>query len=248
MRIDIVSVFPEYLEPLKLSLVGKAIERGQIDLHVHDLREFTSDKHKTVDDAPFGGGPGMVMLPEPWALCLESILESGADSTASAKPTLVIPAPSGTQFNQPVATDLAEHEWLIFACGRYEGIDSRVAEYFADKCEVRELSIGDYVLAGGEVAALVMVEAIARLIPGVLGNPKSHSDDSFSESNDGLLEGPIYTRPEEWRGLVVPPVLLSGNHAAVAQWRKEQSRERTAANRPDLIGNDGSDDSNAEDR
>ena len=235
MRIDIVSVFPEYLEPLKLSLVGKAIERGQIDLNVHELRAFTSDKHQTVDDSPFGGGPGMVMMPEPWALCLESILESAEPTGSATKPTLIIPAPSGRQFTQAQAADLSDREWLIFACGRYEGIDSRVAEYFADKCEVRELSIGDYVLAGGEVAALVMVEAIARLVPGVLGNPESHSDDSFSDSNNGLLEGPIYTRPETWRGLSVPPVLLSGNHAAVAQWRREQSRERTASIRPDLL-------------
>lgn len=234
MRIDIVSVFPEYLEPLKLSLVGKAVSRGQIDLHVHDLREFTSDKHKTVDDAPFGGGPGMVMLPEPWALCIESILEFGK-AEGLGMPTLVIPAPNGVQFTQAQAAELATSNWMIYACGRYEGIDSRVAEYFAAHCDVRELSIGDYVLAGGEVAALVMVEAAARLVPGVLGNPESHSDDSFSDANDGLLEGPIYTRPESWRGLNVPPVLLSGNHAAVAEWRREQSRERTKANRPDLL-------------
>ncbi|MFZ1361512.1 MAG: tRNA (guanosine(37)-N1)-methyltransferase TrmD [Candidatus Nanopelagicales bacterium] len=235
MRIDIVSVFPEYLEPLRLSLVGKAIERGQIDLHVHDLRDFTSDKHRTVDDAPFGGGPGMVMLPEPWALCLESILESGK-ADGRSKPTLVIPVPSGRQFTQRQAEDLASLDWMIFACGRYEGIDSRVADYFAERCEVRELSIGDYVLAGGEAAVLVMVEAAARLVPGVLGNPESHNDDSFSESNEGFLEGPIYTRPEQWRGLAVPPILLSGDHAAVANWRKEQSRERTAKYRPDLLG------------
>lgn len=238
MRIDIVTVFPEYLDPLKLSLVGKAIERGQIELHVHDLRAYTTDNHKTVDDSPFGGGPGMVMLPEPWAQCLEAILAAGP--AAEARPTLVIPAPSGRQFTQPKAAELANCDWLIFACGRYEGIDSRVAEYFADACDVQELSIGDYVLAGGEVAALAMVEATARLVPGVLGNPESHSDDSFSESNQGLLEGPIYTRPENWRGLAVPPVLLSGNHAAVAQWRQGQSRERTSANRPDLLAGDES--------
>lgn len=234
MRIDIVSVFPQYLEPLRLSLVGKAIERGHIDLRIHDLRDFTSDKHRTVDDTPFGGGPGMVMLPEPWALCLESILESGTVEGRS-EPMLVIPAPSGAQFTQRQAADLSSRNWIIFACGRYEGIDSRVAVYFSSQCEVRELSIGDYVLAGGEAAALVMVEAVARLVPGVLGNPESHSDDSFSEANEGLLEGPIYTRPEQWRGLRVPQVLRSGDHGAVARWRKEQSLGRTAQYRPDLL-------------
>lgn len=237
MRIDIITIFPGYLEPLQLSLVGKAIDRRLIELHVHDLRDFTTDKHRTVDDAPFGGGPGMVMKPEPWAQAIDSVLAAGS-ITESAPPTLVFPAPNGHQFSQQYATELGSCHWLIFACGRYEGIDSRVAQYFANRCNVLELSIGDYVLAGGEAAALVITEAVARLLPGVLGNPASHSDDSFSNSNDNLLEGPIYTRPETWRELEVPDVLLSGNHAAIATWRKQQALARTSAYRPDLL--DGS--------
>lgn len=230
MRIDIVSVFPEYLEPLNLSLVGKAIERTQIELYVHDLRDFTSDVHRTVDDAPFGGGPGMVMKAEPWAQCIDSLIDAG-----EGNPELIIPTPSGNVFKQSDAQDLSQAEWLIIACARYEGIDSRVADYYRERIKVRELSIGDYVLAGGEAAALVMVEATARLIPGVLGNPTSAVDDSFSDSNQGLLEGPVYTRPENWRGEEVPSVLLSGNHSEIRKWREAKSKERTQEKRPELL-------------
>lgn len=235
MRIDIVTIFPDYLEPLRLSLVGKSIDSGLIDLRVHDLREFTHDRHNTVDDTPYGGGPGMVMSPQPWGEALDSIRES--DSTR--KPRLVVPTPSGRPFAQGVAQSLSDGQWLVFACGRYEGIDSRVMWHYAlrdDWAGVSELSIGDYVLAGGEVAAMVMVEAIARLIPGVLGNHESAVDDSFAPGGmERLLEGPVFTKPLEWRGELVPEVLLSGHHANVAAWRREQALERTRANRPDLL-------------
>jgi tRNA (guanine37-N1)-methyltransferase len=228
MRVDVVSIFPEYLDPLRLSLVGKAIEAGVIDLAVHDLRAVTTDRHRTVDDSPYGGGPGMVMMPEPWGLALDPLLATDA--------TLVVPTPSGRQFTQAVARDLAERPALVFACGRYEGIDARVAQHYRDAgIAVEELSIGDYVLAGAEAAVLVMVEAIARLLPGVLGNCESAVDDSFSAHGPSLVEGPVYTRPPNWRGLEVPPILLSGNHAAVAAWRLAQAHERTAHMRPDLI-------------
>jgi tRNA (guanine37-N1)-methyltransferase len=236
MRIDIVTIFPDYLEPLRLSLVGKSIDAGVIDLRVHDLRAFTHDRHNTVDDTPYGGGPGMVMSPQPWGEALDSIRESNPD----ALPRLVVPTPSGTSFTQATAQSLSGDAWLIFACGRYEGIDSRVMRHYAgrdDWAGVSELSIGDYVLAGGEVAAMVMVEAVARLIPGVLGNHESAVDDSFAPgAMESLLEGPVFTKPLEWRGEAVPDVLLSGHHAHVAAWRREQAIERTRANRPDLLG------------
>jgi tRNA (guanine37-N1)-methyltransferase len=236
MRIDIVTIFPDYLEPLRLSLVGKSIDAGVIDLQVHDLRAFTHDRHNTVDDTPYGGGPGMVMSPQPWGEALDAIRASDPDQS----PRLVVPTPSGTSFTQAAAQSLSGDAWLIFACGRYEGIDSRVMRHYASRDDwagVSELSIGDYVLAGGEVAAMVMVEAVARLIPGVLGNLESAVDDSFAPgAMESLLEGPVFTKPLEWRGETVPDVLLSGHHANVAAWRREQAIERTRANRPDLLG------------
>jgi tRNA (guanine37-N1)-methyltransferase len=219
MRIDIVSIFPEYLQPLTLSLIGKAVERGQVALSIHDLRDFTHDRHRTVDDAPYGGGPGMVMSPQPWGEALDTLLTDAS--------TLIVPTPSGQTFTQGFAAELALRSHLVFACGRYEGIDARVVEHFRGRVEVLEISIGDYVLAGGEAATLVMCEAIGRLLPGVLGNPLSAVDDSFSRPDD-LLEGPVYTRPPQWRGLQVPAVLLSGDHERIRQWREERARERTA--------------------
>lgn len=236
MRIDVISIFPEYLAPVHLSLVGKAIEAGTLDVRIHDLREWTHDKHKTVDDTPYGGGPGMVMKPDVWGEALDAVIASGQGPA-----TLVIPTPSGAAFTQAEAHHLADDAWLIFACGRYEGIDSRVAAHYRTRpeiCTVHELSIGDYVLAGGEVAALVMIEAVARLVPGVLGNAESAVQDSFSDSLAGMLEGPVFTKPAQWRDLEVPEVLLSGDHGRIAQWRGQQSRERTAAHRPDLLQGD----------
>ena len=227
MQIDVVSIFPDYLAPLSLSLVGKAIDKGLIDLRVHDLREQTDDVHRTVDDSPYGGGPGMVMKPEPWGRALSSL------QGPTAAPRLVVPTPAGRPLTQKLAQELSAEPWLAFACGRYEGIDQRVLDHAGRTMVVDEISLGDYVLAGGEVAVLVIVEAVARLLPGVLGNEQSHADDSFSE---GLLEGPSYTRPPVWNDLEVPPVLLSGDHAAIASWRREQSLARTRARRPDLLG------------
>jgi tRNA (guanine37-N1)-methyltransferase len=228
MRIDVVTIFPDYLAPLRQALLGKAIERGQVVLGVHDLRRWTDDVHRTVDDTPYGGGPGMVMLAEPWGRALDEIVP--ADATP--RPRLLIPSPAGRPFTQPVAHELAAEPWLVFACGRYEGIDARVADYAARNMRVDEMSVGDYVLSGGEAAVLVMVEAITRLLPGVLGNVESAAQDSFS---DGLLEAPAYTKPASWRDLDVPPVLLSGNHGEIARWRAEQSRRRTEERRPDLL-------------
>lgn len=228
MKIDVFTVFPEYLEPLKLSLIGKAIEDGSIDLAVHNLRDFAHDKHKTVDDTPYGGGPGMVMKPEPWGEAIDSVIDSES--------VLVIPTPSGKPFSQALAQELSESGHLVFACGRYEGIDSRVAQHYQKHIRVIEISIGDYVLAGGEVAVLVMVEAAARLIPGVLGNSESYQDDSFAiGSMEHLIEGPVYTRPPIWRELEIPEVLTSGDHAKIAKWRLAQAQEKTAQVRPDLI-------------
>jgi tRNA (guanine37-N1)-methyltransferase len=240
MRIDVVTIFGEYLAPLRESLLGKAIDAGTIALAVHDLRRWTSDVHRTVDDAPYGGGPGMVMKPDVWGRALDEICADAADVDGEAEtvvvpPTLVVPTPAGEPFTQAVAADLATVSHLVFACGRYEGIDQRVVVDAARRMPVRELSIGDYVLAGGEVAVLVMVEAIARLLPGVLGNPDSAVDDSFGAGRPGLLEHPSYTRPAVYRDLPVPPVLLSGNHAAVARYRRDESLRRTAALRPDLV-------------
>ncbi|GAB3621403.1 tRNA (guanosine(37)-N1)-methyltransferase TrmD [Glutamicibacter endophyticus] len=229
MRIDVVTIFPEYLKPLELSLIGRAQEDGLLSVNVQDLREFTYDKHRTVDDTPYGGGAGMVMKPEPWGEALDRILEN---RQGDEKPLLLVPSPAGAVFNQDLAYALAEEEHLAFACGRYEGIDERVIEHAHENFRVLPVSIGDYVLNGGEVAVMVMVEAIARLIPGVIGNPDSLLEESHS---DVLLEYPVYTKPAEWRGLKVPEVLLGGNHGKVARYRRDLQIQRTAARRPDLI-------------
>lgn len=227
MRIDIVSIFPDYLAPLGLSLVGKAREQGLLDIRIHDLRDHTHDRHRTVDDEPYGGGPGMVMRPEPWGEALDAILPE------HKHPLLVIPTPSGVPFSQAMALAWAERPGMVIACGRYEGIDGRVAEEYADRADVVPVSLGDYVLAGGEVAALAMVEAVARLLPGVVGNEESITDDSFAPgAMEGLLEGPVYTRPQEWRGREVPAILLSGDHARIAAWRRDKALERTRRMRP----------------
>jgi tRNA (guanine37-N1)-methyltransferase len=223
-RIDVVTIFPEYLAPLRQSLLGRAAERGLVDIAVHDLRTWTDDVHRTVDDAPYGGGPGMVMRPEPWGRALDEVRRPGT--------RLVVPTPAGRPFTQIMAAQWAAEPGLVFACGRYEGIDQRVADWAVDSGPVSEVSIGDYVLAGGESAVLVMVEAVTRLLPGVVGNRESVEFDSHA---DGLLEGPSYTRPASWRGHDVPPVLLSGDHAAIARWRRGESLRRTAARRPDLL-------------
>lgn len=233
MQIDLISIFPEYFKSLNLSLLGKAQDSKLLKINVHDLRDFTQDKHKTVDDAPYGGGPGMVMKADVWGFAIDSILEK-----AQSKVVLIMPTPSGKVFNQQMAQDLSSDDHLIFINGRYEGIDSRVVEYYKTDeriKEVKEISIGDYVLAGGEVASIVMLEAIARLIPGVLGNEDSIKDDSFAQgSMEKLIEGPVFTRPESWRGLEVPSVLLSGDHEKIAQFRLEEALKRTRQNRPDL--------------
>jgi tRNA (guanine37-N1)-methyltransferase len=224
VRIDVVTIFPEYLAPLRQSLLGKAAERGLLTIAVHDLRQWTDDVHRTVDDAPYGGGPGMVMRPEPWGRALDAVRRPGA--------RLVVPTPAGERFTQATAAAWAGEPALVFACGRYEGIDQRVADWARESGPVSEVSLGDYVLAGGESAALVMIEAVTRLLPGVVGNRESVEFDSHA---DGLLEGPAYTRPPSWRGHEVPPVLLSGDHAAVARWRRAESLRRTATRRPDLL-------------
>ena len=261
MRIDVVTIFPEYLDPLRHALLGKAIEQGKLAVGVHDLRHWATDVHKSVDDSPYGGGPGMVMKPEVWGPALDDVssgtastsdldsalphlskprhddihgVESHAYSEPSVeeKPLLIVPTPAGKPFTQEDAQAWSAEEHIVFACGRYEGIDQRVVEDAAQRYRVREVSIGDYVLIGGEVAALVIAEAVVRLIPGVLGNRRSHEEDSFS---DGLLEGPSYTKPREWRGLSVPDVLTSGDHAKVDRWRREQSLKRTLERRPELL-------------
>lgn len=231
MQFDVVSIFPEYLAPLDLSLIGKARTEGLLELVVHDLRSYTADRHRTVDDTPYGGGAGMVMKPEPWAQALTDIAAASPTSDG-VRPTLIVPSPAGEVFTQALAYELAETEHLVFACGRYEGIDERVLEWAADEYIVRPVSLGDYVLNGGEVAVLAMVEAIGRLIPGVVGNPESLIEESHS---DGLLEYPVYTKPSSWRERDVPDVLLSGNHGKIAKFRKELQLRRTAERRPDLI-------------
>lgn len=231
MRLDVVTIFPEYLEPLNVSLVGKARARGQLDVRIHDLRSWTHDKHNTVDDTPYGGGPGMVMKPEPWGEALDEIIASGEGA-----PVIVVPTPSGRPFTQELAVELSGKPWLVFTPARYEGIDRRVIEEYGDRVDVREVSIGDYVLAGGEAPVLVMVEAVARLLPGVLGNAESHRDDSFAPgAMADLLEGPVYTKPPEWRDRGIPDVLVSGHHGKIARWRRDEALRRTTANRPDLI-------------
>lgn len=266
MRIDIVTIFPEFFDVLDISLLGKARQTGLIDLGVHNLRDFTHDRHRTVDDTPYGGGAGMVMKPEPWGEALDAILNEAADpgateadtvagteagntGTADADtahavsisaqapdaahgPVIIFPSPAGEMFTQATARELAEEPHLIFGCGRYEGIDQRVVDHYAARGRVRLISLGDYVLNGGEVAVMAMIEAIGRLIPGVVGNPESLVEESHE---DGLLEYPSYTKPASWRGLDVPPVLLSGNHGAIAAWRHDQQVERTGRIRPDLV-------------
>jgi len=232
MHLDVVSIFPEYLAPLRLSLVGKAIDTGLVDLAVHDLRDWTHDRHHRVDDTPYGGGAGMVMKPEPWGEVLDSLVPDGA---AEDGPRLVVLTPSGHRFTQRMADELATEQHLIFACGRYEGIDARVVEHAASRMRVDEVSIGDYVLNGGEAAALVMIEAIVRLVPGVIGNPESLAEESHSVGHEGLLEYPVYTKPPSWRGLEVPEVLFSGHHARIAGWRRDQAVARTHDRRPDLL-------------
>jgi tRNA (guanine37-N1)-methyltransferase len=230
MRIDIISIFPEYIAPLELSLVGKARTDALIEIRVHDLRDATTDRHRTVDDEPYGGGPGMVMRPEPWGATLDQLLTPSS--------VLVVPTPSGRRFTQQVATEWASQSHLVIACGRYEGIDARVMEHYTahGPGSVAEVSIGDYVLAGGEAAALVITEAVVRLLPGVVGNAESIVDDSFAVGDMAhLVEGPVYTRPPEWRGLAVPEVLRSGDHARIDAWRREQAAARTRRTRPDLL-------------
>ena len=226
MKIDVISIFPEYLSPLNLSLLGKAQSAGLLDIAVHDLRAQTNDNHNTVDDTPYGGGAGMVMLPEVWAKSIDSVISEGAD--------LIILTPAGKRFTQTMAAQFSTSQQLIFACGRYEGIDDRVRQYYSQpefhsrNIRVHEVSIGDYVLGGGEVASMVMIEAITRLIPGVLGNPESLSEESHN--SDGYLEYPNFTKPQEWRGIPVPEILLSGNHQEIAKWRTQQAEKRAKDN------------------
>jgi len=253
MRIDIVSIFPDYFAPLQLSLIGKAQAKGLLDVRVHDLRDWATDGHKTVDDTPYGGGAGMVMLPEIWGRALDSLLEDDSAPQAAikalglsanlpdvskgenwAEPLIIFTTPAGNVFTQSIATKWADEPWLIFCCGRYEGIDARVPEYYRSAgYRVAEVSIGDYVLNGGEVAALVMIEAITRLAPGVIGNPASLTEESHND--DGLLEYPSYTKPPQWRGLAVPEILLSGHHKKIEEWRHRASLDRTEQYRPELL-------------
>ena len=233
MRVDVVTIFPEYLAPLRLSLLGRAAGAGLLDVVVHDLRDVTTDSRRTVDDTPYGGGAGMVMRPEPWGDALDVVLAAGrAVLGAGAVQHLLVPRPAGRVFDQGWAHDLAAEPWLVLACGRYEGIDERVLVDAAARMTVTPLSLGDYVLNGGEVAALAVVEAVGRLLPGVVGNPASLVEESHA---DGLLEHPVYTKPPVWRGHEVPEVLLSGHHVRVARWRRDQALRRTADRRPDLV-------------
>ncbi|KAA9086896.1 tRNA (guanosine(37)-N1)-methyltransferase TrmD [Microbacterium radiodurans] len=227
MRVDVVTIFPAFFDVLEVSLVGKARGSGLLDVRVHDLRDHTRDRHRTVDDTPYGGGAGMVMKPEPWGEAIDAIV-----ADASAAPIFVFPSPAGEVFTQATARELATAEHLVFGCGRYEGIDERVFTYAASLGRVRMISLGDYVLNGGEVASMAMIEAIARLIPGMVGNPASLVEESHE---DGLLEYPSFTKPASWRGMDVPDVLLSGHHGRVAQWRHAQRVERTRERRPDLL-------------
>jgi tRNA (guanine37-N1)-methyltransferase len=231
MKVDVVSIFPEYLEPLKLSLVGKAIQSGLVELGVHDLRNWTHDRHRTVDDTPYGGGAGMVMKPEPWGEALDDLATGDA-------PRLLIMTPAGRPFTQRLAAELAGENHLIFGCGRYEGIDARVAVDAARRMRVEEISIGDYVLNGGEAAALVIIEAVVRLLPGVIGNPESLAEESHAPGQDHLLEYPVYTKPPSWRDLEVPEILFSGHHAKIAGWRRQQAEQLTRERRPDLLRED----------
>ena len=244
MRYDVVTIFPEYLEPLKLSLLGKAREKGLVDLHLHDLRDYTFDRHRTVDDTPYGGGAGMVMKPEPWGLALDEVLAASplqtatedsaedVDPAADTRPLLIVPSPAGAVFDQAMAYELAEEKHIVFAPARYEGIDERVLDWAQEGFRVMPVSLGDYVLYGGEVAVMAMIEAITRLIPGAMGNPASLEEESHT---GGLLEYPVYTKPAVWRDREVPEVLLSGNHGAIARWRRDRQIERTLERRPDLL-------------
>jgi tRNA (guanine37-N1)-methyltransferase len=229
VKVDVITIFPSYLAPLELSLVGKARQSGVIDVRIHDLREWTSGPHRRVDDTPYGGGAGMVMRPDVWGAALDAVVPVDA----VPPPRLVLPTPSGRRFDQALAEQLAVEPWLVFACGRYEGIDARVVDEASTRMPVVEVSLGDYVLSGGEAAVLVVLEAVARLLPGVLGNPDSLVEESHSA--DGLLEYPVYTKPPSWRGLDVPEVLLSGHHANITRWRRDQALRRTARFRPDLL-------------
>ncbi|WP_433415108.1 tRNA (guanosine(37)-N1)-methyltransferase TrmD [Microtetraspora malaysiensis] len=267
MRVDIISIFPEYFAPLDVSLMGKARDRGILDIHLHQLRDWTHDVHRTVDDTPYGGGPGMVMKPEVWGEAIDAViaeaLTGGADAAGPSVPgagearadlgvpgeagdeaaheglllpRMIVPTPSGRPFTQEVALEYAKEPWLLFAPARYEGIDSRVMTEYGSHLRVDEVSIGDYVLAGGEAAVLVMVEAVGRLLPGVLGNAASVADDSFAPgAMENLLEGPVYTKPPSWRGHDVPEILLSGHHGKIARWRRDEALRRTAAKRPELL-------------
>jgi tRNA (guanine-1)-methyltransferase len=251
VRYDVVTIFPEYLEPLKLSLLGKAREKGLVDLHLHDLREYTFDRHRTVDDTPYGGGAGMVMKAEPWGLALDEVLAASplnvtedasedaksegtrlAEPAADTRPLLIVPSPAGAVFDQAMAYELAEEKHIVFAPARYEGIDERVLDWAQESFRVMPVSLGDYVLYGGEVAVMAMIEAITRLIPGAMGNPASLEEESHT---GGLLEYPVYTKPAMWREREVPEVLLSGNHGAIARWRRDRQIERTLERRPDLL-------------
>jgi len=227
VRIDVLTIFPDYLAPLSLSLIGRAVQRGLLDVSVHDLRRWTSDVHRTVDDTPYGGGPGMVMRPEPWGLAFDELVPAG-----ERPPRFVVPSPAGVPLTQSLATELAGEPWLLFGCGRYEGIDQRVLDEAADRMPVTEVSLGDVVLFGGEVAVLAVVEAVTRLLPGVLGNAESLTEESHT---GGLLEAPVYTKPPVWRDRPVPEVLRSGDHGRIARWRRDQSLVRTARRRPDLL-------------
>jgi tRNA (guanine37-N1)-methyltransferase len=234
MRLDVVTIFPEYLAALDLSLIGRARQAGLLQLAVHDLRDYAHDRHRTVDDTPSGGGAGMVMRPEPWGEALDHVLELGPAGpvVAGYSPMLIVPSPSGEPFLQRTAQEFAARDWLVFACGRYEGIDERVLQDAEGRFEVRPVSLGDYVLGGGEVAVLAIVEAVGRLLPGVIGNPDSLLEESHE---GGLLEYPVYTKPAEWRGREVPAPLLSGHHAQIQRWRRDQRLRRTARRRPDLL-------------
>jgi tRNA (guanine37-N1)-methyltransferase len=228
MRVDVVSIFPEYLTPLGLSLIGRARAAGVLDVAVHDLRTWTHDVHRTVDDTPYRGGPGMVMRPEPWGEALDALVPPGRESGTR----LVVPTPAGMRFSQAMAHELAAESHLVFACGRYEGIDQRVLDHAATRMPVTEVSLGDYVLFGGEVAVLVVMEAVTRLLPGVLGNADSLAEESHAH---GLLEAPVYTKPPSWRGQDVPEILRSGDHGRIARWRRDQALVRTARRRPDML-------------
>jgi tRNA (guanine37-N1)-methyltransferase len=226
MRIDAVTIFPDYFAPMQLSLLGKAQGQGILEINIHDLRSFTTDNHHTVDDTPYGGGAGMVMLPEVWGLAIDSVIHDGA--------TLIVLTPAGKRFTQEMAHELTNAQQLIFACGRYEGIDDRVRQHYSSQqyiargIKVLEVSIGDYVLGGGEVASMVMIEAITRLLPGVLGNPESLVEESHT--SEGYLEYPNFTKPQSWRDISVPEILLSGNHAQIAKWRATQAELRAKKN------------------